>query len=165
MEENANLKNDQFRKAYAAAIAILSIRDHSKYELKKKIISKGFDESVSESVILRLVETGYLKDGDLAQRFACSMLEKGSGRFRIKMKLNEKGFDEKDSEIALEACCSYDQELFSAFSAASKKMKSLNKDDSSKIRVKLSRFLVSRGFDYEITRDVVNRLMDQVDNR
>lgn len=151
---------DAFRKAYSAAIAKLSMRDHSRFEIKKALALKGFDESISDQVIKKLENDGYLKENEFAERFAKSQLEKGYGRFRIKLKMNAKGLDEEALENALELSCSREKEYESALSAASKKLKTLiGEEDPGKKRAKLSRFLVSRGFDYDLTMEVVKKVL------
>lgn len=158
------IKPDVFRRAYSAAISKLSIRDHSRSEIKKTLALKGFEESVSDQVIKKLENDGYLKENEFAERLAKNQLEKGYGRFQIRLKMNAKGFDEDVLDHALESSCSREKEYESALSSALKKLKTLIKEDPAKKRVKLSRFLVSRGFDYDLTREVVNKVLAQYDS-
>lgn len=153
--------DDHFRKAYSSAISILSVRDHSRSELKKKLTSKGYDEKITEQVIQRLVDSGYIKEDELTARYADIMLSKGYGRFRIRAKIHQKGLDGEDFEKAIGSACWLENELSSAITAGSKKIRSIKDEDQSKIRIKLSRFLVSRGFDYETTREAVKIIMEE----
>lgn len=78
--------------------------------------------------------------------------------------MNAKGLDSDAAENALESSCSHEKEYESAISAAAKKLKTLIREkDPVKKSAKLSRFLVSRGFDYDLTRDVVKKVLAQDD--
>lgn len=153
--------DDQFRKAYSSAMNFLSLRDHSRLELKKKLASRGYDEKITEQVIQSLVYSGYIKEDELASRYADIMLSKGYGKFRIRVKMQQKGLDGEDFEKAIGSDCWLENELNSAITAGSKKIRSIKDEDQSKIRIKLSRFLVSRGFDYDITREAVKIIMEE----
>lgn len=160
MNENDKTEPEIFRKAFGKAVNLLSSRDRSKYEIIKALSEKGFDGAVTDMVIKRLTELGYIDDQRFAGRITQSLLGKGYGRYQIKQRMSAKGIEDNAYENAISLACSYEEEFKSALSAATKKMGSLGSEtDIIRIKAKLSRFLVGRGFSYDISRDVVNEII------
>ena len=150
---------DLCRRAYAVAISRLAVRDHSRTEIIRILSSKGFDLNISESVVNKLENEGYLKESELAERLAKSGLEKGCGRFKIMQKMNARGFDTDTAEKAVDSVYSHEDEYAAAVSAALKKLNSIRAEDISKKRIKLARFLFSRGFGHDVTMNAVDEVL------
>lgn len=78
---------------FDASLRILSLRDHSVAELKRKLKEKGYAEGVEES-LERLRELGYLDDARFARQFASSSVRNGRGYgARLKLELTRRGVD------------------------------------------------------------------------
>ncbi len=163
MPDKTEKESDLFRRAYSAAIAKLAIRDHSRAEIARALSLKGFDSDISEIVIKKLEDEGYIKEAELAERFARSRLQKGCGRFQIMQKMSARGFDGDAAEKAVESVCSSEDEYAAAVSAVLKKLRVIGAHDISKTRIKLARFLFSRGFGHEVTMNAVNEVLSHDD--
>ena len=80
-------------KAFAKALQLLSYRDHSCREMCRKLKDRGYEETVLEETIKRLIAGNYLDDSAYAIRWARHLAcNKLYGNRRIEMGLLEKGF-------------------------------------------------------------------------
>jgi regulatory protein len=84
-----------------AALALLSRRNHSRYELKRKLRGKGFAGEEIEAALQDLAERGYLDDAKTAAAFVASRARSGKGRGRLAAELAARGVSRADSEAAL----------------------------------------------------------------
>ena len=89
---------------WSTALRILTRRDHSQAELRKKLIDKGFDTKLVQSTLQRCVELGYLDDARYAMTRATSLMNQGRAvGHRILADLRQHGISEKLAEQALAA--------------------------------------------------------------
>ena len=127
----------------------LSIREHSKLELKNKLIEKGFDR---EEILLSINEFAAKKiqsDSRFTEEFIRSRLKKNKGPNLISSELNSRGITEALISENLTKI-SYDEWLDSAFAALRKKLKgsSITLEDHDKIYS----FLLGRGFEHKMIK-------------
>lgn len=133
------------RRAYATAVKLLGPRDHSRQELRRKLLSRDFESELVETTLDELESLNYLDD----ERYACRLAEQragqGHGPLSIRAKLGERGVDSQLISAALngielewaEVACEALQRKFTADQL-------LDRDE--KVRGKVARFLQSRGF-------------------
>jgi regulatory protein len=135
-------------KARDCALRLLARRDHSKAELQRKLIQRGFARPVIESVISRLAEAGYLDDHRFARRWAESALE--SGRCvgsRLRLELRQRGVPTDIAEQTVSELASGFEEFPAARSLLERKFPGFDPaaaDDREKRRI--FGFLQRRGF-------------------
>jgi len=80
-------------RAYAKALHLLSFRDHSCWEMRKKLKERGYEDTVLEETLRRLVGSKYLDDASYSERYARHLAcNKLYGNMRIKEELRKKGF-------------------------------------------------------------------------
>ena len=87
--------------ARQAAISFLARRAHSRHELKKKLLRKGFSGGEVESCLGDLEERGWLDDAKTATALAAWRSRTGRGRGRIASELAGKGVARVDVDAAL----------------------------------------------------------------
>lgn len=78
----------------------LSRRDHTAYELRRKLLRHGHGEQAAEEAIATLKDEGYISDAQFAERYARRAVERGRGQRRVVQELQAKGID---SDVAAEA--------------------------------------------------------------
>lgn len=91
-------------KAKQKAFRLLSVRGRSTKEIRSKLKERGFEESIIEKVIVRLLELKYLDDESFAKQWARNLaVNKLYGNRKIEFSLLEKGIDRKiiEQSIAL----------------------------------------------------------------
>lgn len=119
------------------------------------LVKKGCQEFASD-IIKKFTEEGIL-DEEKTCRFLAENYLTRFGKKAVEKKLVEKGFSPELVKSVLSSF-DYELELESALSVAEKKLKSLSRESFTKKREKLLRFLLSRGFGYEISIKAVNKI-------
>lgn len=119
---------------------------------------KGYAEEEIKAVVERLVELELLNDRVFAKKYLRYQLQiKPQGRYRIKGKLIQLAIPE---ELVREALSDYDadQELTQAQQAAEDWLERKGNLPTEEKRGKLARFLASRGFGWETTKKILDRI-------
>jgi regulatory protein len=144
-EEVANLK----------ALRYLSYRPRSEAEVRQKMISSGYAETVIEKVITRLRDSKFIQDPQFAQMWVenRSTFRPRSQRV-LKMELRQKGIHDDTIEAAL-ADVDDDDLAYQAAARRAQKYAGLEWQD---FREKLSGFLARRGFSYGTIAPVVRQV-------
>lgn len=89
------------RRALGKALQLLARREHTREELRRKLLDRGFEAGEVELALGRLQEMGYLNDAELAQRLALRLSERGWGRRRLRWYLRRHGVPEEALQRAL----------------------------------------------------------------
>ena len=142
--------DDSYRHALKSAFKILSIREHSTAELTQKLTQRGYTEDVIQRVLMDCRQRNYLDDRRAAGQLLESMKRKGFGVHRIRSEFLRRGLPGD--------CGEFDpaEESSVALRVAQKKWKSLQREaEPSKRRLRLIRFLRSRGFSEGVLLDVL----------
>lgn len=144
------------------ALSFLARRFHSERELLIKLKSKSYEERLIKNVLNDLREKSFINDQVFANHFIEEKLKKKRwGKNKIKAALFSKGVS---ASIIDEGLKSFDSEIDqneAAFGLAQKKFEKLKlrESDGRKLKQKLISFLLSRGFDYEVSSEVVNKII------
>ena len=72
-------------------LRLLSLKSYSTYELRKKLIRKGFNSHEIESVLEKVQKKGFLNDQDLSDRRLEAYKKRGYGPHWIGAKLKQQG--------------------------------------------------------------------------
>jgi len=70
---------------------LLARREHSRRELRDKLLSRNFSPADVDSALARLIEEGLLSDARFAEAYIASCVRKGHGPTRIRRELEERG--------------------------------------------------------------------------
>ncbi|MDD3806794.1 MAG: RecX family transcriptional regulator [Candidatus Marinimicrobia bacterium] len=140
---------------FEKALELLSYREHSTYELKTKLLQKGYSLSLVHDVIKQMISKGYLDDERFATYYFQELLRRGNyGPFVIKRKMLEKGVNKQIIEKKLASVSQKEWEQI-ARKILNKKQKKLGRNPE-KIRDTLLTILIQKGFDYGSIQNVVN---------
>ena len=146
--------------AFEKAMHFMNYRERTSEEIRQKLAGLGFDEQVIESVLTRM-ETSRLVDDE---RFARLWIEsrnnhRPSGSRLLKMELRRKGIPEPVVNEAIEQAGDEAELALSAVRSHIHRWAELDKKD---FRLKVYRFLVSRGFSYDVVQDTVEKLWNEI---
>ncbi len=131
----------------------LSRRGYSGQELAEKLRRAGVDEFSAEKTVEECRRLGFVNDELFARDCAGVLASRGCGRLRIKADLRRRGVSEYAPEVLEEL---EESELERAVEAARFKRRLLAREtDSRKLREKLWRFLLGRGFTPDTVREAV----------
>lgn len=125
----------------------LSERDWGRGELKKKMLRLQPDVEMVDRVLEKLEESGYLST---ARRIVAVLNTYGhrEGLRRTKQRMAEKGFTKEEIESV--GVADNEKELEIASAALLRKFKTTDADYT-----KMSRFLVSRGFAFDVIKKAI----------
>lgn len=158
--EGPPVSEQDYRKALNVALRLLTRRDHSKYELARKLKQRGIRPEVIDKVILACEEYDYINDDRAARLFIGQLIRKGYGNNRIRHELKMKGLRGKRiSGIIGEILSEYD-ERESAEGIVQKYAKKFEREsDPQKRKEKVYRFLYARGFSKEVILELMREFV------
>jgi regulatory protein len=144
------------------ALSFLSRRFHSEKELLLKLKAKSYDERLIKIVLNDLRSKSFIDDKSFAKLFIEEKLnEKKWGMNKIRAALFNKGISALIVDELSRESNNKTNSYESAAQLAEKKLVQLRKriSDESQLYQKIVSFLMSRGFDYEIVKEVCNKLI------
>lgn len=136
-----------------STIRMLSMREHSRHELRRKLIQRHFDENDIDQVLDRLQSEGLQNDARFVEQYIRSRGNKGYGPIRIRMELKEKGISDELSVVGLEASETDWNKLIR--NVKNKKFKGKIAADWNE-KSKQMKFLEYRGFTHEQIRSCMD---------
>ena len=84
-----------------SAMRLLARREHSRAELRGKLVGRGFEDNSVEELLQGLENQGLLSDERFAMSLIASRAEKGYGPNRISLELRNRGVSEELARDAL----------------------------------------------------------------
>ncbi|NJN43667.1 MAG: hypothetical protein HC806_02315 [Anaerolineae bacterium] len=156
----AELKaQDQEEKALQRALNLISYRPRSETEVQKNLRKHQVPEETITAVVKRLRENGILND----QRFADAWVENRAAfrprsKMALKIELKQKGIDKEIIEEALSEVNDEEQ----AYEAGLKKARQLRHAEKQEFKRKMFGYLGRRGFNYQVSSPVVEKLWNKM---
>jgi len=122
---------------------MLARREHSAFEIRRKLRQKDIAESDIEEAVEHLQQEGLLSDARFAESYINMRRNKGYGPLRIALELKDRGVAESDFGPCLYAG---NMDWWSALRAACEKKYGGTRCDDYKDKAKRIRYLQYRGF-------------------
>ncbi|PRR81952.1 recombination regulator RecX [Clostridium vincentii] len=154
---------ENLSKCKNTALRIIERSYKTEMEIKEKLIEKGYDlESILPTVDF-LKEYSFIDDKEYIKLYIKDRIRR-QGSQKIKYALIRKGIDPNEIEDNL-TNINKEQEKDVALELVKKKYSQLvnREKDIYKISSKLYRFLVGRGYDYTLAKDVIKKTMNMDD--
>lgn len=148
------------------AFRLLGRRMHSASELRRKLWNKDYEQKLIDEVIQDLKNNDYLNDEDFIREFVAEKTKKKSwSSKKVKSELLKRGIDNKLIDEMLKGKQG-DSEIENAIKLANKKYDQLirKKLEPKELRNKLSAFLFSKGFEYDLIKQVCDGLIKNVED-
>jgi regulatory protein len=146
------------------AFRYLGRRLHSKSELRTKLLQKRYEIDLINEVLNQLEENKYLDDSEFAMVFSEEKIKsKKWSEQKLKAELIKRGVNSNITNKVLKKVITADDNYKNAFSVAERKFKSLSNRnlDNQSIKMKLNTFLKSRGFNYDVIKEVCEKLLNE----
>lgn len=140
------------------ALKLLTTREHSRLELSRKLLHRGYPAPEIEVVLDALVADDLLSEERLVSAYVAERLGKGFGPLRIRYELREKGLSDAKIEPHLNLS---DETLVECLRQAYRKRFGEDGFDDRREQAKRSRFLEYRGFPQRLIARFLNA--DRVD--
>ena len=146
-------KRDNASRCKNSAISSLAMREHSRHELKNKLLKKEYVEGVDlEKLLDELEASDYLSDKRFAESFIRYRVSRGQGKIKIIAELKQRGVNTSLINASL-------QESDVDWFALAKQIRERKFGEivplEYKQKSKQMRFLLGRGFDSEMIRYAV----------
>jgi regulatory protein len=93
MIDSAAEQNEQ-RDAEQHGIRLLANREHSRLELRRKLLARDYDPIVVEEVLRSLEKQGLLSDERFTEQYINVLKRKGFGPLRMRALLRERGIND-----------------------------------------------------------------------
>ena len=152
-------EKESFIRCKESAIKIIERSYKTEKEIRDKLKQKGYEEKQINNSIDFLKEYNFINDNTYAKAFIKDKLS-SKGSQKIKYDLMKKGIAK---DIIEENLIKVDknEEKEVALNVGRKKYESIRRKESDnyKLSGKLYRFLISRGYAYDIVKDVVKEIM------
>lgn len=154
---------DNYLKCKNSALRTIEKTYKSEKELRDKLSLKGYEDHIIKRTMDFLREYNLLDDTNYAKMYVKDR-SKNQGKKKIKYALLQKGIDENVIEDELEKL-NNDEIRSLVYDMALKKYNILKKreSDSYKLSQKLYRFLMGKGYDYDLIKDVVKSIVKSED--
>ena len=146
--------------AFDKALTHLSATRKTEKEIRAFLGKKGYWPAVADYVVEKLRSYDFLNDGEYAEAYVEAAAKRKGGRL-IKMELKNKGVSEKEIETALEGL-SEETELETAKALLKKYMR--GKPTDVQTLQKGYRYLMNKGYDYEIAKSALSALDEGEEN-
>lgn len=150
---------DEFKKCKNTALRIIERSYKSEKEVHNKLIEKGYDEEVASGAVEFLREYGYVNDKNFAGMYIRDRL-RTEGKNKIKYALIRKGIDDSIIKEAFYEFIDEETEFDVAVKLAKRRYDSIRKSESDKYKLsqKLYRFLVGKGYGFDLVSEVVKKV-------
>lgn len=152
------IKAENLSKCKESALRTIERSYKTEKEIKDKLLLKEFDDDIIDETLNFLKEYGFIDDSKFVKMFVKDHI-RNQGRNKIKYLLQQKGVD---NNLIDEAFLNLEKEyeLERAYILAEKKYLSISKreDDDFKIKNKIIRYLLGRGYDYSIAKDILSKI-------
>jgi regulatory protein len=133
-----------------AALRLLAAREHSRWELRKKLAKHHADPERVEQLLDRLQEADLQSDERFAESFIASRIGKGQGPLRIRSELKERGVEAGLIERGMEC---FEAEWRDLLEQVHDAKYGCGRVRESRELAKRARFLEYRGFPGEMIRE------------
>jgi regulatory protein len=139
------------------AVALLSRREHSARELRRKLIERGFIAEEVDAALQRLQSAGLQDDTRFAEALSRSRANSGRGPLRLRAELALHGLADEVSTRAVEQAEDEQDWRSRALELAARRLRGAPLAELRDQR-RLADFLLRRGFPSDVVRAVVREL-------
>ena len=144
--------DDSAGRARHSALRLLARREHSQYELRRKLKARGYGEGLVDELLTALVDERLLSDTRYAEAMVTHRASRGYGPLRICMELRDRGVAEHIVDKVLqEAEVDWDERLRHTYDRKYGEMAV----ESFKTWASRAQFLKNRGFSVDSIRRVI----------
>ena len=152
---------DSPKLAFLQAINILSYAEKTEKELIKKLKEKGFDEDSIEYALEKAKNYGYIDDENYIESFIKNKaIPQHWGEQKIIATLMQKGLDKNLIKDKLVILYSDEEKEENILEIAQKQLNKIKDTNKMKRKQKLYRYLLSKGFSYDLVSSTVNKIID-----
>jgi regulatory protein len=150
--------------AYGRCLGLLARRPRSRAEFERYLRGRKLGEAEIGIVLERLAAHGWADDRKFAREWVENRQEFRPRSVRaLRMELRRMGVSDEDAREALEGMGEEQAALAAARKKAPRLIRAAGKtaDGSREFQKKMTAFLASRGFDYDLSRETARRVWEE----
>jgi regulatory protein len=155
-EIDALTGRDRMETLFRRCVALIARRPRSRAELERYLRTRKTADGEAQEVLGRLAERGLVDDRDFARQWVDNRQSfRPRSRRALRMELRKLGVADPDAREALDGVRESDAALAAARKKAARLMESVRGDPQPRrmFENKLTAFLASRGFDFDLARE------------
>lgn len=153
------IKKCEESNAYNYALNILNNKDYTSMDIKNKLKLKQYSNQTIESVLSKLESYGFIDDKKYIAKYVDYSLNiKKAGKNKIIYDLKKKGVKDLDI-VSIEI--NEEIQHANAYDLALKKIRSLK--SNTRIEDKIFRYLLSKGYDFDLVKSVVRNIFKGIE--
>lgn len=151
---------DEFMKCKSSALKIVERSYKTETEIEKKLMLKEYSRESIDRTIEFLREYNLINDEMFVKMYIKDKY-KTQGKNKIKYNLKRKGISDELINIEL-ASINDEESKIGAVLLVEKKYRELSRRESDKYKItqKLNRFLISKGYNYDLAKTVIREVID-----
>ena len=154
--------DNELKRGRSYCLRLLAISPRTEGEVSSRLLRKGYSEAASRDIIDSLKKSGLIDDGVFARDWVERRQSAGPrSRRMLKEELARKNVDEDIIEKVFSEMSDETDDAKTASVAAEIKMAKLDGEPSDKVRGKVFRYLLSRGFGPETAEEAVRKVLDE----
>lgn len=154
------ISESNFLKCKETSLRIITRCYKTESEMKDRLVEKGYNGKEIDKTIEFLKEYKFIDNRAYAQMYVRDRL-RSQGTQKIKYALLRKGIDEEEIMEILSYVDSEKEEEVGTEIAIKKYKQLLKKEeDIYKIKSKLGTFLLSRGYEYSLVKEIIRKVVD-----
>ncbi len=142
-------------------LKILNRRPHTTFEIKTKLLKKGFNSSQVNAAIEKASELKLLNDKNTAEIYISELSNRGYGKRKIEQAMKQKGISSDTILELTSELCQCEKEEEKASDIFYKKLNFLKRNKSlteQKIKERLFRFMQAKGFSNDIIFGLLRKI-------
>jgi regulatory protein len=140
--------------------ALCAYQERCSFDLNKKLMQWGFDQEDRDRLLADLISNNFLSEERYAEAFVSGKFNiKKWGRIKIRQQLKQKRISDYSINKGL-SLIDDDRYIEQIENLCVQKMRSMKSVSSYADKVKVYRFLSSKGYETELIRDIVDPLFD-----
>jgi regulatory protein len=153
---------DDLVKARDYGLFLLNYKMRTEKEIEDKLKEKNFSDEVIQKTVERLIDYGFIDDEKYAELYLKQRIAQRGAR-TIEHELAKKGVSREIANELLDELG--DEEESAALEACKKKVRNLRGRglEEGRVKEKTYRFLLSRGYDYNLIKKVYNLTLEELD--
>jgi regulatory protein len=149
-------QDEELKRGKKYCLRLLSLRSRSEYEIEARLKNHGYPAQARKGILDSLKNDGYINDLKFAKEWIDSRIRSNPRGIRMLTgELKQKGVPEDIIKKALTDKAGELDEREIASGLIRDRLRSIKTTPEEKLKGKLFRFLLSKGFDPEISEDVI----------
>jgi len=155
-EDQPSKKNWSLEEAHEKLTTFCAYQERCPWDVRKKLVEKGIDGEKAEKLIQEMIVEEYVDEERYARSFCRGKFRiKKWGKSRIQRELKMRQVPEKTIKLALTEIDPF--EYYDVLlNEVEKKLESTKELDLFKKKYKISQYLMSRGFEYDLIKEALD---------